>query len=375
MLRERRNVLTIGSRPITPARRASRWAVPAGLCAALGGLLALALAVTASPATAAAGLGLGTADQYSVLGATTVTNTGSSVLSDDLGLSPGTSATGFSTATIGGATHIADAQALQAQSDLTTAYNAAAGASATGGSLGASLVGGVHGPGVYNASSALGMSGAVTLDGRGNPNSLFIFQIGAGFTTASSTSVVLIGAAQACNVFWQVGSSATLGTNNAFVGTIMALTSISLNTGTTVQGRALARNGAVTLDNNVFTTPGCDLTTPTTSTSATATPTTTSTSPGSTATSTPTRTGAGPSTTARTTAPGGSLSTSRTAAVIGTNTTGSTLVPVGGTPVQLASTGSAVTPLLRLGGVLLVLGFVLTGAGYRRARRSPLHAR
>jgi hypothetical protein len=255
-------------------RLPSRLAVRSAGLAVLGaGGLALCLVAFASPASAAGyenAVGLGTAGAYSVLAGSTVTNTNSPTrLSGDLGVSPGSAITGFPPGVADGATNAGNADAASAQSSLTTAYLDAQGRPATGTSLGLSLVGGTHQPGVYKASSDLGISGAVTLDGQSDPNSVFIFQIGASLTTASSTSIVLIGKAQACNVFWQVGASATLGTSNTFVGTVMALTSITLNTGTTVAGRALARNGAVTLDDNVFTAPSCITTATTTTLTAT----------------------------------------------------------------------------------------------------------
>ncbi|WP_213283733.1 ice-binding family protein [Cellulomonas hominis] len=222
----------------------------------------------AAPAGAASyedAVGLGTAGAYSVLAGSTVTNTGPSVLSGELGVSPGNAITGFPPGTAGGAIHAGDAAAASAQSSLTTAYLDAEGRAPTGTSLGSAVAGGTYLAGVYNATSSLGVSGAVTLDGEGDPNAVFVFQVGASMTTASSTSIVLTGNAQACNVFWQVGASATLGSSTAFAGTVMALTSITLDTGTTVAGRVLARNGAVTLDDNVFTDPSC-VSTPTTTT-------------------------------------------------------------------------------------------------------------
>jgi hypothetical protein len=210
-----------------------------------------------SPAAAAvAPVGLGTAGTYSVLGGTTVTNTGPSTLSGDLGVSPGTAITGFPPGTVGGATHAGDAQAAQAQSDLTTGYNDAAGRAATA-TVSGDLAGQTLSTGVYKSTSSLAVSGTLTLNGQGDPNAVFIFQIGSTLTTASSSTITVINGAQACNVFWQLGSSATLGTTSTFLGTIMALTSITVTTNATVKGRALARNGAVTLDNDTFTTPGC----------------------------------------------------------------------------------------------------------------------
>jgi Ice-binding-like len=342
---------------------------------ALGSALLLIGVVMSSTPAFAAGPGLASAAAYSVLGGSTVTNTGSSVLSGDLGVSPGTAITGFSTATVGGATHAGDAQAAQAQADLTAAYTTTAGLTPTQTSLGSALVGGVHDPGVYNASSALDLSGAVTLDGQGDPNSVFVFQVGAGFTTASSASILLIGAAQACNVFWQVGTSATLGTNTTFVGTIMALTSITLDTGATVQGRALARNGAVTLDDNVFTTPGCATTV--TTTPATSTPST----PASTAT-----TAAGTSPTVAATSAGaagsaGALGAATSAASAAAqraaiqaragSTTGTTSTTL------LASTGVPGLTLLLLTSATLIAvggGLFATGLGHHRPRRvRPAH--
>ncbi|MDO5737289.1 MAG: ice-binding family protein, partial [Propionibacteriaceae bacterium] len=256
---------------------------------AAGALIALAGAsgflFATSPASAiGTAVDLGTAGSYSVLGGASVTNTGPSVLNKDLGVSPGTAITGFPPGLVNGTTHAADAHALQAQSDLTIAYNAAAGqapdASITGNLGGTTVV-----PGVYNSTSSMGLTGTLTLDAEGDPNAVFVFQVGSALTTATSSSVVLLNGAQGCNVFWQIGSSATLGTNTTFVGNILALTSITADTGTTVDGRALARNGSVTLDTNTFKGGPC-VNVPTST--ATSTPTSTATSPTSTPTSTAT---------------------------------------------------------------------------------------
>ncbi len=200
---------------------------------------------------------LGTAKSYSVLAGSTVTNTGDTVLGGDLGVSPGTAVTGFPPSRTLGTIHAADAAASQAQSDLTTAYNDAAGRSA-----GTALSGELGGQpplvaGVYTASSAALLTGTLTLDGQTDPSSVFIFQIGSSLTTAVGSTVALVNGAQACNVFFQVGSSATLGVNSTFVGTILALTSVTVGSGATVEGRALARNGAVTLNDNTFTSSAC----------------------------------------------------------------------------------------------------------------------
>jgi hypothetical protein len=232
-----------------------------------------ALTVVGASSASAAGyensVGLGTVTPYSALGGSTVTNTGPSVLSGDLGVSPGNSATGFGTPPLGlvnGATNLGNAASASAQSALTTAYLDAAGRPFTS-NVGAALMGANSLlPGVYRASSALEVGGTLTLDGQGDPNSVFIFQVGSALTTDTGTAVVLTGAAQACNVFWQVTSSATIEASNTFVGTIMTLASITVNNATTIQGRALARSaGQVTLINDVFTSPAC-ATTPTTTT-------------------------------------------------------------------------------------------------------------
>ncbi len=212
-----------------------------------------------------------------------------------MGVSPGTAVTGFPPGTVtNGTIHAADAVALQAENDLTTAYDDAAGRTPVVDKTGQDLGGQTLVPGVYQASSAMALTGTVTLDAQGDPDAIFIFQAGSTLITASSSSVALIGDAQACNVYWQVGSSATLGTASSFVGTVMALTSISLQTGATIQGRMLARNGQVSLDTNTITRPTCAAATatptPTTTPTATVSPSPgggDSTSPGAHSTSTP----------------------------------------------------------------------------------------
>ncbi|UFU07254.1 ice-binding family protein [Ruania halotolerans] len=229
-----------------------------GILAVISALVLASIALTPLPASAATpAVGVGTAQSYSVLGGQTVTNTGPTTLGADLGVSPGTAITGFPPGTLGGTVHAGDAPAAQAQSDLVIAYDDAAGRAPTA-SVSGDLVGQTLTDGVYNSSGPLELSGTLTLDAQGDPNSVFIFQVASTLITATSSDVALINGAQACNVFWQVGSSATLGTGSTFIGTIMALTSISVTTGTVVEGRALARNGQVSLDTNVFTTPGCD---------------------------------------------------------------------------------------------------------------------
>jgi Ice-binding-like len=223
-------------------------------CLALG---ALVVTTALASSAQAASVGLGTADSFAVLAGTTVTNTGPSVISGDLGVSPGSAVTGFPPGkVVAGQIHAADAVALQAQNDLTTAYNDAAGRSSTA-TISNDLAGRTLTPGVYTSASSLGLSGDLTLDAEGNANAVFVFQAGSTLTAASGSRVRLIRGAQACNVFWKVGSSASIGTSSAFAGNILALTSISMTTGATLEGRALARNGAVTLQTNTITRSAC----------------------------------------------------------------------------------------------------------------------
>ena len=226
---------------------------------AAGWIAALALPVSGALG-AQPPVGLGTADSFAVLGGSTVTNTGPTVINGDLGLAPGSAVTGFPPGLVNGTIHVADAVAVQAKTDLVTAYNDAAGrlpALAIPADLGGLTLTG----GVYKSSSSLGLTGALTLDAQGNPNTVFVFQAGSTLTTASASRVNLINGAQACNVYWQVGSSATLGTTSNFSGVIMAMQSISMNNGVVVLGRAFARNGAVTMINDNISAARC--TTPT----------------------------------------------------------------------------------------------------------------
>ena len=192
---------------------------------------------------------------FTVLAGSTVTNTGPSTVTGDLGPSPGTAVTGFFTVdggpgAVSGTIYQGGLVAAQAQSDLTTAFNDAAGRPA-GTSVSGNLGGQTLGPGVYTSTSALEISsGDLTLDGLGNSNAVFIFQMASSLTVTSGRQVILSGGARASNVFWQVGSSATLGTTSVFKGVILADQSISMDTGASLEGRALARVAAVTLDSN-----------------------------------------------------------------------------------------------------------------------------
>ena len=213
---------------------------------------------TAAVACVATTPPLGSAANFEILAGSTVTNTGPTIITGgDLGLSPGSAVTRLppGKTTPQAIMHVTDPIVEQAQLDLTTAYLYTAGLPG-----GAVLAGDMSGltftPGLYKNSSTVMLSaGNVTLDAQGNANAVFIFQIGSTLTTLGGTQVVLAGGAQAKNVFWQVGSSATLGTTSIFEGTIMALTSITLDNGATLTGRALARNGAVTMDSNAVTAP------------------------------------------------------------------------------------------------------------------------
>jgi hypothetical protein len=214
--------------------------------------LLLALAFAGNALGAVTPVPLATADSYAVLAGTTVTNTGPTTVSGDLGLSPGSSVTGFPPGLVSpGTQNVANPAAVQAQSDLVLAYNDAAGRTPATTVAGDTLGGLTLTSGVYSG-GALDLTGTLTLDGQGDSGAVFIFQAASTLITASASSVKLINGASPCNVFWQVGSSATLGTTTSFKGTILALTSIGLNTGAKVDGRVLARNGAVTLDSNLI---------------------------------------------------------------------------------------------------------------------------
>lgn len=195
--------------------------------------------------------GLRTVASFAVLGGATVTNTGPTTIAGDLGVSPGSAVTGFPPGLqTSGAMHKADAVALQAQKDLTSAYLELAGQPCTADLTDTDLGGRTLLEGVYCFSSAAQLTGALVLDAQGNAGAVFIFKVGSTLITASNASVSMINGGNRCNVFWQVSSSATIATDTTFLGSILALTSISLKSGASVEGRALARNGEVTMDDN-----------------------------------------------------------------------------------------------------------------------------
>jgi Ice-binding-like len=220
------------------------------------GVIGFIVGINSITALASTAPGLGTASTYAVLGGTTVTSTGNTVLTGDLGIWPGTACSGFPApctggpGTVSGTIRAGGAQALQAQSDLTTAYGVAAASPCNSVSL-AAWGGQTLTPGTYCQTTSPTISGTLTLSGNG----VFIFKTGSTLVTAPGATVAFINGAQPCNVFWQVSSSATLDTTTSFIGTIMALTSITVNNGATIQGRLLARNGQVSLINDHVTVP------------------------------------------------------------------------------------------------------------------------
>ncbi|MGZ8251994.1 MAG: ice-binding family protein [Methylophilaceae bacterium] len=214
--------------------------------------LVLPLACMSAPASAASLLG--SAQNFAVLGGSTITNTNVTIIQGDLGVSPGSAYADVGSTTLTGTTHLSDSVALQAQTDALSAYNFLASqpftTNLTGqdlGSLGSLL------PGIYHFDSSAQLTGTLTLDAMNNPNALYIFQIGSTLTSASNSFVNVLNGSANIGIYFQVGSSATLGTGSTFAGNILADQSITLNTNTTIQsGRALALNGAVTMDSNLI---------------------------------------------------------------------------------------------------------------------------
>jgi Ice-binding-like len=201
---------------------------------------------------------LNSANAFGILGASTVTNTGPSVVGQDLGVWPGTSITGFPPGIVLGTIHDSDAVAQQAQADALTGFNFLAGLAVTQTLTGQNLGGLTLDPGVYFFASSAQMTGQLTLDFQGMNNAMVVFQIGSTLTTASASSVLVINPGTNDTVFWQVGSSATLGTTTAFYGSLIADQSVTLTTGATINcGRAIALNAAVTMDTNTVDTGNC----------------------------------------------------------------------------------------------------------------------
>ncbi len=355
----------------SPAHRApSRGAAPRALRLSFNTLLVTGIAFltlaafgTQSAMAATATVNLGTSSAYAVLAGSAITNTGATVVGGDIGISPGTSITGFPPGTqSSGTTQVANGASLGAENALVTASGDAAGrtpfTTVTGDLGGSTLV-----SGVYRSTSSMGLTGTLTLNGGGNLDSVFIFQAGSTLTTASSSTIALENGAQACNVFWQVGSSATLGTTTNFAGSILATTSVTLDTGASVSGRVLAIGGAVTMDDNTVTVPTCELAT-TTTTIAGAT-TTSTTTPGSTTTTTP---GSTTSTTSTTVAPTATTTIVGVSASAAT-TTPTILLPHGAPATGAGGSARSTTSLLFPIG-LIALGLAgVTGVLIVRARR------
>jgi len=264
--------------------KSSRAVMPVGRrIAALAAvaLTALAPVLASTSAGAQAAIGLGTADSFAILAGSGITNTNATTIAGDRGTFPTPTQTGTGSITQSSGTDQADSPVTQqAKNDLTTAFNTAS-AAAPETAVTADLVGLTLTPGVY-ASNTFLLTGTVTLDTLGDPNALFVFKTNSSLDTASGSNMVVANGGQACNVFWVVPSSATLGTNSNLIGTVMATTSITAASGATIQGRLLAQNGAVTLDNNTITRQTC-APTPTTAAPATTTATTAATAPATTA--------------------------------------------------------------------------------------------
>jgi hypothetical protein len=239
-------------------RRRSRSARYGAATAAAVVAISAALLASAETAQAAAtAVPMGTAEPFAVLGGTGITNTGTTTINGDIGSLPNPAMTVTGQIRLTGTNHSGDGVTATAKGDLTAAYlNAAAQtADVTVGT--ADLAGQTLTPGVYKSGSTLSISGPVPLTLNGGPSAVFVFQAGSSLITSANTSVALTGGVTACNVFWQVGSSTTLGVNSTFRGTIMSLTDSTMQTGATLEGSLLTRNGAVTLDANTILRPAC----------------------------------------------------------------------------------------------------------------------
>ena len=197
---------------------------------------------------------LGSTSTLAVLAGASITSTGATNITGDMGLSPGSSIGGFPPGILNGTQHINDATSNQAKLDLTAAYNDLAGRTSTDiVSLSGNIGGLTLTPGLYKSTSSLAISsGDLTFDAKGDANAVFIIQIASTLTTTSGRKVILAGGALASNIFWQVGSSATFGTTSVFKGTVIAMQSITLNTGDTIDGRVLARTGSITMAGNTI---------------------------------------------------------------------------------------------------------------------------
>jgi hypothetical protein len=345
---------------------------PFGLTVGAASAVLLALAPAAFAAQAP--VGLGTAGSFAVLAGSGITNTGPTTISGDIGTFPTPSETGISSVTLTGTNHDADAVTQGAKNDLQSAYNDAAGRTPVT-NVPVELGGTTLMSGVYT-SPTLGLTGTLTLDAQGDPSAVFIFQAGSTLITASNSAVRLINGVQACNVFWQVGSSATFGTATQFVGNVLSHTSITAQTSATFVGRLLASDGAVTLDTNTITASAC---------SAVVAPSPTATGSATTSAS-PAPSGA------PTSSPSGSAShtTTHTPAVTasgvggaggiagsgGVDTGNGSAGPTGSadsvTSSSLPTTGFPVVPVSVLAFALLIIGAVISRSA-RRRHLAPRH--
>ena len=374
-------------RPIHGARRVAGAAL-AGVLAV--GVLCGSVLVASTSAFAESAVGLGTAESFAVLAGSGITNTGATTITGDVGSFPTTTQTGFGSVTLNGTNHFGDAVTQGAKTDLVTAYDEAAGRSPFT-PVPVELGGTTRFSGVYR-SPTFGLTGTITLDAQGDPNAEFIFQAGSTLITASDSRVLLINGADPCRVVWQVGSSATFGTRTSFVGDVLALTSITANNAATFEGRLLARNGAVTMDNNTITNASCFTSAgTTTTTAATGASTTTSstvatttsttavpTTPTTTATTLPTATTlvpvtSGPASPADATvvpiapavAPAAGTAATTPGGIAGAIPR-SAAPPVESSTPALATTGAPVGALALMGLSLLSLGSVAVRATRRR---------
>jgi hypothetical protein len=359
--------------------------IAGGLAAVVASAITLSMA--AYPASAIGTvIDLGDAGTYSVLGATTVTNDGAlTMLDGDLGVTPGTAITGFTEEMVGGDIHSNDAHAQAAKVDMTTAYGNAF-AQPSDATISTDLAGQTLAPGVYSSATTMGLSGTLQLDAFGDPDAVFIFKVGSGLNVGVGSTVELLNGAESCNVFWQVGSSAVILAGTTFAGTILALASVSTEAGTTIDGRAFAQTGAVTLITTVFergectresgggSSSGSSSATPSSSASGTG-----SSSPSSTTTSTATSSSsASPSASSSSGATGTPGTSSSPGDGIGGGGTGGGAGGGGDQPgtsngagagERLTGTGSApVNPaLITIGVLALILGALLITRGWRRA--------
>jgi hypothetical protein len=244
--------------PRVHSRRRARLGYRSGAAAVAIATTAVLLASTGSAQAVARPVPMGTAEPFAVLAGTGISSTGTTTINGDIGSLPNAVMTVTGTVVLMGTDHRGDGVTAAAKSDLTAAYLDAEG-QGTEFTISADLAGQTLVPGVYNSATGLAIAGPtpLTLDAGGDPNAVFVFKSGSTLVTEPGTQVNLINGATACNVFWQVTSSTTLGVNSVMRGTILTLQSSTLNTGATLEGSVLSRNGAVTLDSNTILRPAC----------------------------------------------------------------------------------------------------------------------